>query len=130
MQTHLLKASLTATAFALLISTTASAHHGWSRTLQEESQLEGTIRTITFANPHMHLVLITDEGEWEVDLAPPFRAKRAGFDVGAAKSGDSVVLTGHASRTEGERYFKAETILVNGTDFYDVYPSRAKTLNN
>lgn len=114
----------------LMSGMTAAAHHGWSRTMEAESKIEGKILEISFTNPHMHLVLEAEDAEWEVDLAPPFRARRAGFDVGAAKPGDQVVLTGHASRTDGERYFKAETILVNGVDFYDVYPTREKTLAN
>ncbi|MAK59658.1 MAG: hypothetical protein CMK09_01645 [Ponticaulis sp.] len=113
----------------LTASPGALAHHGWSATEGVESKLEGTIKEISFTNPHMHLVLLTNDGEWEVDLAPPFRARRAGFDVGAAEAGDNIVLTGHKSRTDGERYFKAETISVNGT-FYDVYPNREKTLQD
>ncbi|MAP94879.1 MAG: hypothetical protein CMK07_08010 [Ponticaulis sp.] len=114
---------------ACAFASTAQAHHGWSTTTDVESKLEGTIQKISFANPHMSLVLETDEGEWEVDLAPPFRARRAGFDVGAAEPGDYVVLTGHRSQDEDENYFKAETITVNGT-FYDVYPTRSKTLGD
>ncbi|MAT34216.1 MAG: hypothetical protein CMK06_03590 [Ponticaulis sp.] len=112
---------------ALSMGLPAMAHHGWSSTTDEESRLEGKIQAISFTNPHMHLVLRTDEGIWEVDLAPPFRAERAGFVSGVAAPGDTAVIIGHKSRTDGENYFKAEVITVNGTT-YDVYPNREKTL--
>jgi hypothetical protein len=53
----------------------AAAHHGWGWTQEQESRLAGTIQSISFGNPHMHLQLRNDQGTWEVDLSPPIVAQ-------------------------------------------------------
>ena len=109
------------------LPTAAAAHHGWAWTQDQESRLSGTIRSISFGNPHMHLQLRNDQGTWEVDLSPPVVAQGSGFGPGVAKSGDRVVITGHRARDAGTLAFKGETITVGGRT-YDVYPQREKTL--
>lgn len=118
---------LLACAALALSASAAIAHHGWGWTEDEESRLSGTIDTISFANPHMHIKLRTDDGLWSVDLSPPIVAQRSGFGPEAAKSGDRVMLTGHRSRDKSQKAFKAETVTVNGKT-YDVYPQRDKSL--
>lgn len=116
-----------AIALALSLPVAAAAHHGWGWTEDEETRLTGTIETISFGNPHMHLQLNTEGGLWEVDLSPPIVAQGSGFGPGAAKAGDRVILTGHRARDGGLKAFKGETITVGGKT-YDVYPQREKTL--
>ena len=112
---------------ALALPSLAAAHHGWGWTEDRESRLSGTIRSISFSNPHMHLQVEAPNGLWEVDLSPPITARSSGFGPGAAKVGDKAVLTGHRARDRGMRGFKGETITVGGKTF-DVYPQRAKSL--
>jgi len=112
---------------AVAVPSAAIAHHGWAWTEDEESRLAGTIVSISFGNPHMHLQLRTDSGVWEVDLSPPIVAQGSGFGPSAAKAGDRVTLTGHRARDRALRAFKGETITVNGKT-YDVYPQREKSL--
>lgn len=112
---------------ALALPAAAMAHHGWAWTEDGESRLTGTIQTISFGNPHMHLQLRAPNGVWEVDLSPPVVAQGSGFGPGVAKSGDAVVITGHRARDRDVRAFKGETITVGGRT-YDVYPQREKTL--
>ena len=119
---------IVAFALALGLPATAAAHHGWGWTQDEESRLSGTVESISFGNPHMHLQLRNEQGTWEVDLSPPIVAQGSGFGPGIAKSGDRVVITGHRARDAGLRAFKGETITVNGKT-YDVYPQREKTLS-
>lgn len=114
-------------AAALALPAAAAAHHGWAWTEDQESRLAGTIQTISFGNPHMHLQLRNAQGTWEVDLSPPIVAQGSGFGPGAAKAGDRVTLTGHRARDAKVLAFKGETITVNGRT-YDVYPQREKTL--
>lgn len=114
-------------AASLALPATALAHHGWGWTQDTESRLSGTIVSITFSNPHMHLQLQTDEGLWEVDLSPPIVASRSGFGRGKAKAGDEAIITGHRARDLNVLGFKGETITVGGTT-YDVYPFRDKSL--
>ncbi len=112
---------------ALALPTAALAHHGWGWTEDTESRLSGTIQSISFTNPHMHLRLKVGEAMWEVDLSPPIVAQGSGFGPSAAKAGDKAVITGHRARDKGQRAFKGETITVGGKT-YDVYPQREKTL--
>ena len=114
-------------AVALALPTAVAAHHGWAWTQQEESRISGTIQSISFGNPHMHLELRNDQGTWQVDLSPPIVAQRSGFGPAAAKAGDRAVITGHRARDANQLAFKGETITVNGKT-YDVYPQREKTL--
>lgn len=114
-------------AAAIALPAAAAAHHGWGWTETEESRLAGTIQSISFGNPHMHLQVRNDAGTWEVDLSPPIVAQGSGFGPGAAKAGDRVVITGHRARDAGTLAFKGETITVGGKT-YDVYPQREKSL--
>ena len=118
---------LLAAAAALGLPAAAAAHHGWGWTQAEESRLSGTIESISFGNPHMHLKVRNAAGTWGVDLSPPIVAQGSGFGPGAAKAGDRVVITGHRARDAGTLGFKGETITVNGKT-YDVYPQREKSL--
>lgn len=123
-------ARILALALASALPATAAAHHGWAWTEDRETRLSGTIQSISFGNPHMHLQVRTDAGNvWEVDLSPPIVAQRSGFGPDAAKAGDAVVLTGHRARDRDVRAFKAETVTVRGKT-YDVYPQRPKSLKS
>ena len=112
---------------ALALPAAALAHHGWGWTENEESRLSGTIESISFGNPHMHIKLKASKGVWAVDLSPPIVAERSGFGPGAAKAGDTVILTGHRARDHDLLAFKAETVTVNGRT-YAVYPQRPNSL--
>ena len=124
---HKVSRRLLAIAIGLGLPAAAAAHHGWGWTQTEESRLSGTIESISFGNPHMHLKVRNDDGTWGVDLSPPIVAQGSGFGPGAAKAGDRVVITGHRARDAGTLGFKGETITVNGKT-YDVYPQREKSL--
>lgn len=120
-------ARLLAASLAFALPAAAAAHHGWGWTEENETRLSGTIKSISFTNPHMHLQLQTANGLWAVDLSPPIVAQGSGFGPNAAKTGDQVSLTGHRARDRGMRTFKGETITIRGKT-YDVYPQREKTL--
>jgi len=115
-------------ALAFGMPAAAYAHHGWAWTEDEESRLSGTIQSISFGNPHMHLQLSNEQGVWEVDLSPPLVAQGSGFGPGVARAGDRAIVTGHRARDARVLAFKGETITVNGKT-YDVYPQREKTLS-
>lgn len=112
---------------ALALPAAALAHHGWGWTENEESRLTGTIESISFGNPHMHIKLRQGTALWSVDLSPPIVAQGSGFGEGVARAGDQIVLTGHRARDMSVNGFKAETVTVNGKT-YDVYPQREKSL--
>jgi hypothetical protein len=111
----------------LTLASGAAAHHGWAWTEDRETRLSGTIESISFGNPHMHIKLRNDAGLWAVDLSPPSQAQPSGFGPKAAKAGDRVTVTGHRARDGATRAFKGETVTIGGKTF-DVYPQREKTL--
>ncbi|MGQ7792404.1 DUF6152 family protein [Faunimonas sp. B44] len=111
----------------VLAPAAALAHHGWGWTEGAVFVLEGTIEEIFLGNPHAMLKVRAADGVWEVDLAPPIRTRRAGFDEEAAAVGDAVVVRGHRSSNPGDRHMKAIRVEVRGKT-YDVYPDRVHEL--
>jgi hypothetical protein len=101
----------------------ASAHHGWAWTEGEPFELTGIIESIYLGNPHATLEVRADDGLWDVDLAPPSRTLRAGFDENAASVGDEVTCIGNRAADHSDLHMKAARVIVNGKT-YDVYPDR------
>jgi hypothetical protein len=119
----LTRRTFVAAGIALAAATPAAAHHGWAWTEETPFTLTGVIEEIYLGNPHAALKVRAEDGLWEVDLAPPSRTIRAGFDESAAKVGDEVTLVGYRSRDHSERRMKAARVTVNGKS-YDVYPDQ------
>jgi Family of unknown function (DUF6152) len=115
-----------AATFGVVIVSSAFAHHGWSWTEDEQSELTGTIEDIYIGNPHAVLMVKAEDGDWTVELAPPSRTRAAGFDENAAKVGDAVTAIGNRSADQNEKRMKAVQIIVNGKT-YDIYPDRIET---
>lgn len=111
---------------AALAATSAVAHHGWSWTVEEQSELTGALREIFIGNPHAVLKVEASDGLWTVELAPPGRTRSAGFDENAAKVGDQITCIGNRSADPNEKRMKAVRIIVNGKTF-DVYPDRVQS---
>jgi hypothetical protein len=101
----------------------ALAHHGWSWTVEELSELKGVIREVYVGNPHARLDVDVDGQIWRVELAPPRATEQAGFTEASAKPGDEVTAIGNRSLDKAERRMKAVRIIVGGRT-YDVYPNR------
>lgn len=108
---------------AVLAAVPAFAHHGWGWTEDDPFELTGVIEDIYIGNPHVTLKVRSDDGLWDVDLAPLAPSTRAGFDENAAKTGDAVTCVGFRSRDHAERHMKAARVIVKGKT-YDVYPNR------
>lgn len=123
---HFTRRVLLAATAAALMTTSALAHHGWSWTVEEQSELTGTIQEIFIGNPHAVLSIEAEDGLWTVELAPPSRTRAAGFDENAGKAGDQVTAIGNRSKDANEKRMKAVRILVNGKT-YDVYPDRVES---
>ncbi len=105
---------------------TAAAHHGWAWAEGEQTTLEGTIETISFAPPHPSLTVMSDGTVWQIDLGNPRQTERSGFAEGSAKVGDAITVLGNKSADESEKLMKAVRITVAGKNF-DMYPERIKT---
>lgn len=111
---------------AIAFAGSALAHHGWTWTVEEQSELTGTIREVFIGNPHAVLTVEAEDGTWTVELAPPSRTRAAGFTEQAAKEGDEVTAIGNRSKNPDEKRMKAVRVIVNGKT-YDVYPDRVQS---
>ena len=115
-----------AIAVSATLAGTAAAHHGWAWAEGEQTTLEGTIQSISFAPPHPSLTVMADGTVWQIDLGNPRQTERSGFAEGSAKVGDAITVLGNRSADENEKLMKAVRITVAGKNF-DMYPGRIKT---
>jgi len=105
----------------------ASAHHGWSWAEDEQTELKGTIRSISMAPPHPSLQVAAADGVlWHIDLANPNQTARSGFTETSAKPGDAIVVLGNRDRDKTKMQMKAVRITIAGKN-YDMYPERIRT---
>ena len=118
---------LTLSGVAAATSLPALAHHGWSWAVDEQSELKGTVKSVSMAPPHPSLQVMAEDGkQWLVDLANPNQTERSGFTAASAKAGDAIVVLGNRSKDKTQLWMKAVRITVAGKT-YDLYPERIKT---
>ena len=105
----------------------ALAHHGWNWAEDQQSELSGTVKSVSMAPPHPSLQVTASDGkQWLVDLANPNQTERSGFTAASAKPGDTIVVLGNRSKDKSQLWMKAVRITVAGKT-YDLYPERIKT---
>lgn len=94
---------------------------------EEQTELTGTIRTVSIAPPHPSLEVETaSDGVWKIELGNPRQTQRSGFVEGSAQPGDAIVVLGNRSLDQNEKRMKAVRITVAGKVF-DIYPERIET---
>jgi hypothetical protein len=104
-------------ALALVFSTAALAHHGWSEYDSSQTlKLTGKIVESGYEHPHGHVRLETPGKTWNVVLAPPSRMEHRGLDKGMLKPGTSASVEGYANRNKPEE-LRAERISIGGKSF-------------
>ncbi len=109
------------------ISLPALAHHGWSFAEEQQSELKGTVKSVSMAPPHPSLQVTAADGkQWLIDLANPNQTERSGFTAASAKAGDAIVVLGNRSKDKSQLWMKAVRITVGGKT-YDLYPERIKS---
>lgn len=105
----------------------ASAHHGWSWAEDAQTELKGTIRSISMAPPHPSLQVTAADGVlWQIDLGNPNQTERSGFSATSAKPGDAIVILGNRHLDKTKMQMKAVRITIAGKN-YDLYPERIRT---
>lgn len=105
----------------------ALAHHGWSWADSEQTELEGTIETISMSPPHPSLEVRDADGTlWQVDLGNPNQTQRSGFTGDTAAPGDAITILGNRNSDASRAHIKAVRITIDGTN-YDMYPERIGT---
>ncbi|HUF72304.1 MAG TPA: DUF6152 family protein [Gammaproteobacteria bacterium] len=107
---------------AILLSTSAAAHHGWSGNNQA-FEVTGTVVTpVDLSGPHATMQVRDAEGQvWDITLAPAPRTARAGLAEDTLAVGAEVTLTGMRSDDAARFEMKTRRVAHNGTN-YDVYP--------
>jgi hypothetical protein len=105
----------------------AAAHHGWNWAEDEQTKLEGTVRSVSMAPPHPSLQVAAADGVvWRIDLGNPGQTERSGFTAASAKAGDAIVVLGNRALDKTKMLMKAVRITVGGKT-YDIYPERIRT---
>jgi hypothetical protein len=111
----------------VVTSVQAVAHHGWSWAEDAQSELKGTIRSISMAPPHPSLQVVAADGVlWQIDLGNPNQTERSGFTATSAKPGDAIVILGNRHKDKTKMQMKAVRITIAGKN-YDMYPERIRT---
>ena len=111
----------------VVTSVPAVAHHGWSWAEDAQSELKGTIRSISMAPPHPSLQVVVADGVlWQIDLGNPNQTERSGFTATSAKPGDAIVILGNRHKDKTKMQMKAVRITIAGKN-YDMYPERIRT---
>jgi hypothetical protein len=114
---------------ASVLALPAFAHHGWGWgwAVDEQSELKGTIRSISMAPPHPTLQVAAADGVvWQVDLGNPSQTARANFTAETAKPGDAITVLGNRHQDASKKQMKAVRITIGGKN-YDMYPERIRT---
>jgi Family of unknown function (DUF6152) len=102
-----------------------SAHHGWAGNEDKTSDLTGVVVTgVSFAGPHATMKIRVNDQVWDITLAPPAAAERAGLKEGIIPVGATVTVHGNRNRDPKRFEMKCVRVIWNGKTF-DVYPGRA-----
>lgn len=105
----------------------AAAHHGWNWAEEKQTELKGTVRSVSMVPPHPSLQVAAADGVvWLVDLGNPGLTERSGFTAASAKPGDAIVVLGNRALDKTKMYMKAVRLTVGGKT-YDIYPERIRT---
>ena len=116
--------SLAAAAFALSMTAPALAHHGWGGYQNNESDVSGTVESVSLGGPHASMKVRGEDGKtWDVVLAPPYSTFSAGIKEGTIPVGAKVTAHGHRHRDMNKFEIKTEQVTV-GEKMYNVYPGR------
>ena len=98
---------------AVVLSTAAIAHHGWSGYETDIRKMSGTIEQASYANPHSSIRLKTAEKTWVIVLAPPSRMSNRGITADMLKVGKNVSVEGYVHKTDTSE-MRAERITLDG----------------
>jgi hypothetical protein len=98
---------------AVVLSSVAMAHHGWSGYETEIRKVSGVIDAASYSNPHSSIRLKAADKTWVVVLAPPSRMGNRGLTEAMLKVGKAVSVEGYAHKTDVNE-MRAERISIDG----------------
>jgi hypothetical protein len=109
------------------LSLPAAAHHGWTWAEDGQTELRGSLVSLSMAPPHPSLQVKAADGVlWQIDLGNPSQTERSGFTATSAKPGDAIVILGNRHKDKTKMLMKAVRITIAGRN-YDMYPERIRT---
>jgi len=90
---------------SLLTAGSVIAHHGYTEYDRNATvALEGTIKRVVWANPHVVLTLETQEkGEYSVEWGAVAQLTRQGISAASVRQGDHLIVTGSINRNPDKR---------------------------
>ncbi|BBK34035.1 hypothetical protein EDC65_3869 [Stella humosa] len=108
-------AALSAATVAILaLATPLAAHHGWGAyDAAKQLELAGTVKEISYDNPHGTMRLEVPGKTWTVILAPPSRMRSRGLTPEMVAVGRQVTVVGYPHRTD-EQELRAERVVAEG----------------
>src|SRR6267154_3147080 len=92
-----MRAMLSATILAsAMVVTPAFAHHGWGGQEEAVTTLSGTVvQGVSLSGPHATMKIKVGSDVWDLTLAPPARAERAGLKEGLIPVGATITVRGN-----------------------------------
>ena len=108
---------IVASAFAVLLCTSAVAHHSFAVFFDTDQGLvsvKGVVTEFTFRNPHGLIRLsVKDESgkvvEWKAETNSPSILERRGWKKDSLTAGDEIVVEGWRAR-DGSRYMRMRKV--------------------
>jgi len=99
------QAVFTSTVVFVLAAGSMFGHHGYAEYDRNAMvSLEGTVKHVLWANPHVIVTLETQtKGEFSVEWRAPFQLSRQGINSVPVKEGDRLILTGSINRNPEKR---------------------------
>jgi Family of unknown function (DUF6152) len=111
-------ALLAVAAAALITGMSASAHHSFTATYDENSEItiEGTLVQFMFRNPHawVHVMAPDENGEmqrWGVEWGGAGQLSGQGVTRESLKAGDHVIITGNPGRNPIDHRLRMRSLL-------------------
>jgi hypothetical protein len=111
-------------AITMLAAIPAYAHHGWGGQEEAVTTLSGTVvQGVSLSGPHATMKIKVGNDVWDLTLAPPARAERAGLKEGLIPVGATITVRGNRN-LDHARYEMKCIYIKQGSSEYHVYPDR------
>ena len=111
------------TCFALLVATSAVAHHSVSNFDFDKSvTVNGGVAYFSFTNPHSFIDIKTKdekgaETTWKVFATSKVVLQRYGWTPASVKAGDVITVTGHPDKTKPQEMYLTKIKFANGKEW-------------
>jgi len=115
---------------SILTAGSVIAHHGYGEYDRNATvALEGTVKRVVWANPHVVLTLETQsQGEFSIEWGALSQLARQGIDTVPMKAGDHLIVTGSINKNPEKRILTLLTEISRPADGWRwVNPNRVNT---